>query len=72
MSKTTMLSYGESFFLLLTFLAAAPFELGDVATLIHPDAKKYLIVVGAVATAILKVWKGHVTADKAPAEGNQV
>lgn len=39
----------------LTLLASAPYELGEVATLFSPDLKGKLTAIGAFATVALKV-----------------
>lgn len=51
----------------LTGLAALPYELGDVATIIHPDAKPWLLKVSGVATIVLYILKSAMTKDGAVA-----
>lgn len=40
---------------LLTALSLIPYELGEVANILPPDFKKWLVIVGAFATVFLKV-----------------
>jgi hypothetical protein len=40
----------------LTILAALPYSLGDLATIVPPAAKGYVVTVGLIATTILRIW----------------
>ena len=44
---------------LLTALAAAPYTLGEVATIIPPEWKEKVFVVGAIATMLLRVIRDN-------------
>ena len=44
---------------LLTALAAAPYTLGEVATIIPPEWKERVFVVGAIATMLLRVIRDN-------------
>ena len=43
---------------LLVGLSAAPYELGDVATIIPPEWKARLFTLSIISTFLLRVWKG--------------
>lgn len=62
--KTTVSGVGASLFALLTALAALPYQLGDVATIIPAAYKEHIFIGGAIATVILKVWNSIVQKDK--------
>lgn len=40
----------------LTILAALPYQLGDVATLIPVEWKPRIVLIGMIATLALKIW----------------
>lgn len=61
--RTTLTGYATAITGLLTILAAAPYELGDLASIIPPEYKARLFAVGAVATFLLRIIRGHVTSD---------
>ena len=60
----------------LTALAAAPYQLGEVALIIPPEWKARLFLWSAIATVILKIINSAVTKDRAvsgtPSEGFMV
>jgi len=58
-SKQQMVGYGAIVMSLLTALAAAPYTLGEVATIIPPDWKAKVFVVSAIATMILRVIRDN-------------
>lgn len=51
---------------LLTMLAALPYQLGDLATIIPPDWKAKVFVVGAIATVVLRLWNTNMGAPQPP------
>ncbi len=61
--RTTLLGLGSAVFAFLTMLAAAPYELGEVAQFIPPEHKAKLFIASAIATMILRIWKNYQTAD---------
>ncbi len=54
--KTTVSGVGAAIFSLLTILAALPYDLGDVATIIPPAWKGKLVTAGIIASLALRVW----------------
>jgi hypothetical protein len=42
----------------LTILAALPYQLGDISTIVPAEWKSKIVVIGLVATTILRVWNG--------------
>jgi hypothetical protein len=59
MNTKSLASYGSIIMSLLTALAAAPYSLGEVATIIPPHWKAKVFVVGAIATMILRVIRDN-------------
>jgi hypothetical protein len=55
MNTKNLAGYGSIIMSLLTALAAAPYSLGEVATIIPPEWKERVFVAGAIATVILRV-----------------
>ena len=49
---------------MLTVLAALPYQLGDVATIVPPAWKSKIVTAGIVATFILRVLNGLQQKDK--------
>lgn len=64
--KTTLASIGVALTSTLTALAALPYTLGDVATIIPAEWKTRVFVASALATFILKVVQGVVSQDAKP------
>lgn len=64
--KTTLASIGVALTSTLTALAALPYTLGDVATIIPVQWKTRVFVASALATFILKVVQGVVSQDAKP------
>ena len=62
--KTTVSGIGSALFGLLTMLAALPYDLGNIATVIPPDWKSKIVTVGVVATLGLRVWNSLQQKDK--------
>ncbi len=62
--KTTVSGIGSAIFGLLTMLAALPYDLGNIATLIPPEWKSKLVTVGVIATLALRVWNSMQQKDK--------
>jgi hypothetical protein len=42
----------------LTILAALPYQLGELATIIPPSWKPTIVAIGLISTTILRVWNG--------------
>lgn len=59
MNSKSLAGYGAIAMSLLTALAAAPYTLGEVATIIPPHWKAKVFVVGAIATLILRVIRDN-------------
>lgn len=64
--KTTILGYADAVIFTLTILSAAAYELGPVAEVVSPEWKSRVLVFGIVTGALVKIIKGHVSADKNP------
>lgn len=60
MNTKTLAGYGSIIMSLLTALAAAPYTLGEVATIIPPKWKERVFVASAIATLILRVIRDNV------------
>jgi len=56
--KTTVSQAGVAIFSLLTLLAALPYQLGEIATIIPPEWKSKVVAVGAFATLVLRLING--------------
>ena len=61
MNTKNLASYGSIVMSLLTALAAAPYTLGEVATIIPPDWKAKVFVASAIATMILRIIRDNST-----------
>jgi len=61
--RTTLTGYGTAILATLAALAAAPYELGDLATIIPPEWKARLFAVSAAAAFVLKLVNAHVSKD---------
>lgn len=61
--RSSLSAIGVAIMGLLTALAAAPYQLGDVATIIPPEWKAKLFLGSAIATFILKIINGRMTKD---------
>lgn len=62
--RTAASQIGVALFSLLTVLAALPYQLGDVSLIIPPAWKSRVFIVGAIATALLRVINGLQQKDK--------
>ena len=54
--QTTISGIGAAIFSVLTILAALPYQLGDLATIIPPEWKAKVVTIGIIATTLLRVW----------------
>jgi len=61
--KTTLSGIGAALTSALVAIAALPYQLGDVATIIPPAWKARVVVAGLVATVILRTINAAVTKD---------
>jgi len=61
MNTKNLAGYGSIIMSLLTALAAAPYSLGEVATIIPPEWKQRVFIAGAIATLILRVIRDNTT-----------
>lgn len=68
MSKTTLTGIFSALVAALTTLAALPYTLGDIATIIPADWKPWVFKVGIVATVALRILKSVQTADAPPSQ----
>jgi 4-hydroxybenzoate polyprenyltransferase len=59
MNTKNLAGYGSIVMSLLTALAAAPYSLGEVATIIPPAWKQRVFIAGAIATLILRVIRDN-------------
>lgn len=64
MNTKSLAGYGAIVMSLLTALAAAPYTLGEVATIIPPAWKAKIFVVSAIATVILRIIRDNVAVVK--------
>lgn len=62
--KTTVSGIGAALFGLLTLLAALPYSLGDIATIIPPEWKGKIAALGLIAGTVLKIWNSTQQKDK--------
>ncbi len=62
--KTSLSGIGSAIFGLLTMLAALPYDLGSIATVIPVEWKSKLVTIGVVATLVLRVWNSMLQKDK--------
>lgn len=68
--QTTVSGIGSALFGFLTIMAALPYELGNVALLIPPEYKAKVVLLGSIATVILRVWNSIKQKDKNVTGGN--
>jgi hypothetical protein len=61
--KTTISGIGAALTSALTAIAALPYQLGDVATIIPPAWKARVTIAGIIATVILKSINSAVQKD---------
>ena len=61
MNTKNLAGYGSIIMSLLTALAAAPYSLGDVATIIPPEWKQRVFIAGAIATLLLRIIRDNTT-----------
>ena len=61
--KTTLSGIGAALTSALTAIAALPYQLGDVATIIPPAWKARVVIAGIISTVILKAINASVTKD---------
>jgi len=61
MNTKNLAGYGSIVMSLLTALAAAPYSLGEVATIIPPEWKQRVFIAGAIATLLLRVIRDNTT-----------
>lgn len=67
--KTSISGIGSAVFGLLTLLAALPYQLGDIATIIPPEYKAKIFLYGAAATSALRIWNSLQQKDKSVTGG---
>jgi len=53
----------------LTILAALPYTLGELATVIPPDWKPKVVLIGLVASVGLRIWNSVVPKQTEPKTG---
>lgn len=69
--RTTLFGAGGALFALLTFLAALPYEHGDIATLIPPEYKSNVAMASAIATFLLRLMYSASAKDRQVTGGNE-
>lgn len=67
--KTSVSGIGSAIFALLTAVAALPYTLGDVATIIPPEYKAKVFTISAIATVALRFWNSVQQKDKSVTGG---
>lgn len=67
--KTSFTGIGAAVTSTLTGLAALPYSLGDVATIIPVEWKTRIFVIGAIATLVLKSLNSLAQKDANPTNG---
>ena len=70
--RTTLTGVGTAIFSVLAALAAAPYELGELATIIPPHWKAKLFAISAGATFILRLVNAHVAKDATVSGGSVI
>ncbi len=68
--RTTVSGLGSSIFAVVTVLAALPYTLGDISTIVNPAWKKDVFIVSGLATLALRVWNAFVQKDKSVTGGS--
>jgi hypothetical protein len=53
----------------LTILAALPYDLGNQATIIPPELKPKVVIIGLISTIILRIWNSIVPKQTEPKTG---
>jgi hypothetical protein len=66
--KTTLSGIGAALTSTLTVIAALPYQLGDLATIIPPEYKSRVVIAGLIATTILRVMNSIAQKDGKPTE----
>jgi hypothetical protein len=66
MNTKNLAGYGSIIMSLLTALAAAPYSLGEVATIIPPEWKQRVFIAGAIATLLLRIIRDNTTPPTQP------
>ena len=60
---------GAAIFGALTILAALPYTLGDLATIIPSEWKPKIVLAGLIATVGLRIWNSIVPKQEEPKSG---
>lgn len=68
--KTSVSGIGAAVMSFLTILSMAPYELGELSTVIDPHWKERLTLVSAIAAFILRLINSHYSKDKNIHGGN--
>jgi len=68
MNTKNLAGYGSIVMSLLTALAAAPYSLGEVATIIPPEWKQRVFIAGAIATLLLRIIRDNTTTPTHPSQ----
>ncbi len=56
MSKVNWKAIASTLVSALTILAALPYQLGELSTIIPPNWKPTIVVIGLISTIALRVW----------------
>lgn len=62
-SVTTWTGIGTRIAGVLAFLAAAPYQLGDIATILPPEWKPRVLAVSIVSGLLLGIWNAFAQGD---------
>lgn len=62
-NTTTWTGIGTRIAAVLAFLAAAPYQLGEIATLMPPEWKPKILAISLVSGLVLGIWNSIAQAD---------
>jgi hypothetical protein len=68
--QTTLSGIGAAVFFGLTTLAGLSYQFGDVANFLPPTVKKWVTIISAAATVVLKIWNSLAQKSKNVTGGN--
>lgn len=68
--QTTLSGIGAAFFFLLTTVAGLSYQFGEISALFPPVVKKWVLILSAGATFILKCWNSLAQKSKNVTGGN--
>lgn len=62
--KTTLTGIGAAVATTLGIVAQLPYDLGELANIMDPTAKRYVTIAGLSSGLALKIWNSFLQADK--------